>query len=167
MPPGLTPTADALLPVQQEGTFCKPRRGGLWTSTFIDRERISGWVEWCRNESFEDSGQECWLLEPAADARVAEIDTHDDLVHFHRLYGRSKTWGEEDRFTDFYLDYTLMAEAYDALHLTDFGQWDTRMTEPYNLYGWDCESTLWFRWAFTSVESLGVVALHGREDANR
>lgn len=30
------------------------------------------------------------------------------------------------------------------MHLTSEGQWRTRMSSP-SLYGWDCESTLFFR----------------------
>jgi len=39
-------------------------------------------------------------------------------------------------------DYEECATRYDAIHLTDRGQWATRMTHPKNLYGWDCESVL-------------------------
>lgn len=47
-----------------------------------------------------------------------------------------------------------IAKKYDAVHLTSEGQWRTRHSTP-NLYGWDCESTLWLRWKFEKVEYIG------------
>jgi len=43
-----------------------------------------------------------------------------------------------------------LAEDYDALHLTHDGYLRTRSPRRSpRLVGWDCESTLWFRWMFT------------------
>ncbi len=49
-----------------------------------------------------------------------------------------------------------MARDYDGLHLTEKGQWDTHMGRT-NLYGWDMESTLWFKWPGGVVRPLGDV----------
>lgn len=33
-------------------------------------------------------------------------------------------------------------DGIECIHLTESGQWNTRLTRPLNLYGWDCESIL-------------------------
>ncbi len=45
------------------------------------------------------------------------------------------------------LDFEKLARDFDGIWLTAEGQWDTRMTSP-NLYGWDVECVLFFRWVF-------------------
>ena len=86
------------------------------------------------------------------------IDSYADLQTLCRMYGRTETFGEDSKygpFHDTFPDWSLVAERYDGVHLTDEGQWATRLSHPLNLYGWDCESTLWLRWVFDSVEELG------------
>lgn len=60
-----------------------------------------------------------------------------------------------------WLKFSEMAKQFDGMHLTDNGQWATRLPpfDSPNLYGWDCESTLWFRWAFDKVEDGGLVVV--------
>ena len=53
-----------------------------------------------------------------------------------------------------FLDYEKMAEQYDGIHLTEDGEARTRYMFPMTFCGWDCESTLWFRWKFDKVEKL-------------
>lgn len=135
----------------------KPK-GGLWTSTYHP-EHGGGWVQWCIGEEFEcdrndPTWQNCWLLEPDPAARVFEIDTYDDLERLCDLYGHTDP-ERVGRHRSTYPDWARVAEDFDAVHLTDEGQWATRMTMPLDLYGWDCECTLWFRWAFTDARSLG------------
>jgi hypothetical protein len=128
--------------------FVKPMYG-LWTSTWKGEPKVSGWVEWCRSESFGVGKLQTWLLTPRADARIAIVDGMDDLKALLLRYplhlGKA-----EDHFLQ-PLDFERMAQDYDGLHLTDEGQWATRLTQP-SLYGWDCESTCWFQWAFDDVE---------------
>lgn len=142
---------------------CKPR-GGLWTST-LSGEQGSAWVQWCLSEGFDCDREDptwpsCWGLDPDPQARIVVIDSYGDLRGLCLKYGRTHTFGEDadgGPFHDTYPDWTLLAEHYDAVHMTEEGQWATRLSEPLNLYGWDCESTLWLRWAFTSVKLLGAV----------
>ena len=151
------PRADRLIPVTpSQGMFgsVKPM-GGMWTSS--PSAHISGWAEWCRGEQFSDNAQQMWELVPSAEVELAEIDSLDDLKALHLLYGRSE---ELVTYRHHWLDYSLIAERYAGIHLTDNGQWATRLTQPYNLYGWDCESTLWFRWSFGEVRHVGTVHVH-------
>lgn len=122
----------------------KPK-GGLWTSTYCS-EIGSAWVQWCLGEDFgvPGGGWRSWLLEPDPAARVLEIDSHADLHRVSASYGLPIEYPGPLSA----LDFERLAVDYDAIHLTEAGQWATRLTHPLSLYGWDCESVLWLRWAF-------------------
>lgn len=164
--------SDLFQPVRSDPTHprAKPDGGGLWTSTW-DEQHGSGWVQWCIAEEFDckpddPTWEDCWLVTPADDANVYTIDSYDDLRRLCQLYGRTHTFGEDSAhgpFHDTFPDWSLVAEFYDAVRLTDEGQWKTRLTHPLNLYGWDCESTLWFRWAFTAAERIGTRTFSERD----
>jgi hypothetical protein len=152
-----TPRAELLNPINHADASAKPRECGFWTSTYHERFG-SGWVQWCLSEEYRceraDPTFQMWTLEPAPAARIYTIDTYNDLQRLCQIYGQRR-W---DRGTyDTYPDWSLVAEAYDGIHLTRDGELRTRYTHPLNLYGWDCESTLWFRWAFSGVADLGRV----------
>lgn len=156
------PSADAFLAVDP-GSRRKPR-GGLWTSTYRSDE-ISGWAEWCRGEGYACGHHELFVLTPDPTAEVYEIDRYDDLTALHATYGRTERRGS---FEYHHIDWTLVGERFAGVHLTDSGQWATRLSSPYDLYGWDCESTLWFRWAFAHIEHLSAVEVKAAdyEDAD-
>lgn len=133
--------------------WVKPERaGGLWTSTF-DIETKNQWVEFRTRESFEvplDGKWRGYILTPKKKARIYVIDSLSDLLRLLDKYPYNPykensfiRWG-----VTIYPDFEAISKDYDAIHLTQEGQWATRMTEP-NLYGWDFESTLWFRDCFT------------------
>lgn len=125
-------------------SFYKPT-GGLWTATYRVDEHSSSWVDWCRVEEFGNVDACNWfILEPDPTANVYIIDSADDLTRLGARYS-----------VGFFLDFEELARQYDAIHLTDDGQWATRHTRP-GLYGWDVESTLWFRWRFKKVERVAV-----------
>lgn len=149
----------------RESPWVKPI-GGLWTSTY-DSVTGSAWVRWCFAEDWcipDDEMWNCTLLHPAT-CRVLEIDTFEDLVTALQRYGRpdapllesgyssTKCLGFRPPIKD-NLDFERISEDYDAIHLTDRGQGETRLTIP-NLYGWDCESTVWFRPKFEKIEHIG------------
>ncbi len=123
--------------------FVKPR-GGLWTSSLI--EGRSEWVDWVEDEVFGDPfSLEWYILYPDPTARILVIDSLADLTRILKT-GWQKSYPTSGvRWPDF----EAIAERYDAMHLTSSGQWATRLTYPDSLYGWDCESTLWFHWCFT------------------
>jgi hypothetical protein len=55
---------------------------------------------------------------------------------------------------DMVIDFEKLSQNYDGIWLTEQGNGETHLSFPYNLYSWDCESILWFRWCFEHVETL-------------
>ena len=160
----MTPAANPDQPCERQFTpvsnysFIKPK-GGLWTSTWQGEPKVSGWAEWCRSESFSAGDHRVWLLTPKADACIAVVAEMADLKALLLRYPLSLGKAYDHIFQP--LDFERMAQDYDGMHLTDSGQWATRLTEP-NLYGWDCESTCWFQWAFDRVEQGPTITLAER-----
>lgn len=143
--------------------------GGIWTSTY--RDGTSGWVEWCRDESFNVdrvSRRRQWLLDPL-DVRVRQVDSGEAVKTLFDEYGVDyreailggeklpelvPTFAPEPHFNYWTLDWVRFAEDYDALWLAD--PWLTVDGLPLRLasmmfYGFDCESTWWARWSFENV----------------
>lgn len=146
-----------ILPVRsREFPHVKPANGGgLWTSTWHP-EHGSEWVQWCLSEEFDCDRANpvfrIWTIEPSPGARIYEIDTYADLKRLVAAYPHTdhhRSWPSA------HPHWQHVASDYDAIHLTDAGQWATRLTHPLNLYGWDCESTLWLRPAFASWTDQG------------
>lgn len=171
------PTAGQFSNVSGADCLNKPgriahKRSGLWTSRWLGEGRISGWAEWCGGESFSGPDYHVYLLTPDPAVTVYEIDTHADLAALIDRYGVEgdlfRVLGRHGMFPEMDFD-RFLADGYVGVHLTEEGQWRTRgmmsgPDEP-NLYGWDCESTLWCRWAFTAVEDLGVLTWADRRSA--
>ena len=129
--------------------------GGLWTSTYTGEETGSAWVQWCLVEEFNlpKDGWHCYLLKPKKDANVYVVDSKEDLKVLLDRFERRDFPGLSLMRA---IDFEKMALHYNGLHLTRKGEWETRMDIRDNLYGWDVESTLWFRWVFEEVEDLGI-----------
>lgn len=131
--------------------------GGLWTSSYIPVIG-SDWVQY----SFQVGGfripeTEKWdgfILYPNADAKIYKIDSYKDLERLMLMYRiKSKL-----KFPNFYakrknfsINFEEMAKDFDGIHLTRRGKILTKNSYPYNLDGWDVESTVWFRWIFDKV----------------
>lgn len=158
------PCAERFKPVVVNYDYprAKPKTGGLWTSTYHD-EHGSDWVQWCLSEEFEcdrsDPTFPLWTLEPEPVVRVYTIDTYGDLAQLvdeypHRKHFPDRGYGA---WSDAKPNWGAIAKDFDGVRLTRHGQSETRLTHPLDLYGWDCESTLWFRWAFTETRYLGPV----------
>lgn len=131
-------------PIEHRGYMNKPRYG-LWTSTFNDGK--SDWVRWCVDEQFgslgsKDGPHHGVLLTPLPTARLLCIDTEAALIGATTAYALPMYAGQAC------LNFNRISEDYDGVHLTEEGQRATRYSSPHDLYGWDCESTVWFRWAF-------------------
>ena len=87
------------------------------------------------------------ILELKDDARVYTINRQEDLIEFINIVGIA-----EDELTSklglrflVYPDFEKVSKMFDAVYLTEEGQWKTRFSNngcTYNLYGWDCESLL-------------------------
>jgi hypothetical protein len=138
-------------------SFWKPREGGLWTAQW-DEQHGGGWIQWCMGEQFgvpHDGKWDVWTLTPKPDARVLVIDTYEDL---QRVYAR---WPEA-KLGSGYVAWHGIGEQFDGVHLTEAGQYRTRFSDP-SLYGWDCESTFWYRWAFAEIAHVGPRTFVERE----
>jgi len=143
---GRKPNLD--IKIRNDPHFTKPI-GGLWTSTYTpDEEYCSDWIRWCAYEMPEWLTGECYVLYPRKDARIYTIDSYSDLERLFRKYGIRVV----DTFA--VLDWERIAKDYDAVHLTHKGMMETHLSRPLSLYGWDCESTVWFRNVFEKVEPL-------------
>lgn len=109
--------------------YVKPS-GGLWTSP-IDSQY--GWKDFCKAEDFRECNEDnSFIIELKINTNILLIDSFDDLnllkwLPFHHME---------------FPDFEEAATRYNAIHLTDRGQRETRMTNPRNLYGWDCETVL-------------------------
>jgi hypothetical protein len=139
---GAQPVEAKFQPPRNQPFFVKPT-GGLWTSTYSEEDG-SDWVRWCLAEGYAGPVFRCWLLQPNPSARVFEIDSYADLGRGLDRYGLSQELGLSMKI----LDFEAMARDYDAIHLTHAGRRATHLSAPHNLYGWDCETTLWLHWSF-------------------
>lgn len=142
--------------------------GGFWTSTY-DETYGSDWIQWLLNEGnrFDDNGVEGYLLSPRKDIVPYVVDSFEDSRKLLEEYGyfdglhddfveKSIREGKELLIEPFrFIDYEKMKGKYDCFHLTRNGFVDCfYKTYPYSslFAGFDCESTVWFDWAFESSE---------------
>lgn len=130
--------------------------GGLWTCPEMELGR-SAWIDWCMAEGCQKwiRHKRLWRV-VAAEPRVYVIDSFRDLKRAlkrwpHRPYADTDI---PSLRREREIHYVAMAEEYDAVYLTEEGQWATRLTFPDNLYGWDVPSILWLRWVFDRVEPV-------------
>jgi len=117
----------------------KPAKGGIWTSP-IDSNY--GWKEWTTQEEYGSGVREdlSFIVRLNMDAKVMRIDSLKDLEIAIRDYENYDKITKHEKT----LDYERIALYYDAIWLTEKGQEETRLTHPFDLYGWDCESVLIF-----------------------
>ena len=84
------------------------------------------------------------IVKVKKDARILTIDSLEDLIKLCDDYpGKVIDFLKTYRF----IDWEKVSKNYDGVYLTEKGQMATRWSQP-SLYGWDCESTLWFRDVF-------------------
>jgi hypothetical protein len=137
----------------------KPR-GGLWTSTYI-REIGSDWIQRGREMSLIPDPVRGFICHPAADARIFTIDGVNDLLELLKHYERPPIIPGITMFAS--IDFDRIREDFDAIHLTEEGQWRTRLPGLFSnddcfapsLSGWDCESTICMNCKFDRIEDLG------------
>lgn len=152
------PRPELFREIHQEPYLNKPRCG-LWTSTFIDAETGSGWIRWCVENWFRPPPDHGWLLRPADDARILQIDSLDDLVSVTTRFRRKfdpeyASLLSSGAISDELIDFHAVALEYDGMRVTQNGMLSTHFSRPYNLYGWDCEATVWFQWVFAPPEKV-------------
>jgi hypothetical protein len=108
--------------------FVKPY-GGLWASP-VNSE--FGWIDWCKAENFrEDKLNEYFEFEITNWNNIIIIDNEKDMLN-------KLIWINTDSI-NFEILYNNNIH---GIYLTENGQYETRLTYPYNLYGWDCECML-------------------------
>lgn len=118
--------------------------GGLWLSP-VGADGRTAWQSWCAGEDYDPyrgKPARAHRVELRPDARVAKIDSAADLDALAGAYPA------QDRSP---LNFEALAGDFDAVWLTDRGQWATRFRDgdlrdiggsAPNLYGWDIESVL-------------------------
>lgn len=158
--------------------------GGMWTSTLNDKG-TSAWIDWMKAESWTIRSEPLtvWRLKVQDDLKIFEIDSYEDLVELIEKVGHQEEIREhfvglmedsglddkrtKERYTK--PDWEEASKHFDAIHMTGKGQRETRgiLRDGYDLYGWDCESTLWFDWCFETVEHYGEIEIGARSEATR
>lgn len=132
----LKPNNELMLPIKNR--LHSKALGGMWTSTLNNEG--SDWIKWCLLEGYDlKPNKRSWILRPSG-GNLLLINSLDD---FERLY---KTFSYSIN-TFQMLNYERMAQEYDGIHLTKKGLINTYS----KLWGWDCESTHWFRWCFNNL----------------
>lgn len=143
----------------KNGLFNKPL-GVLWTSTFTPQgEYCSDWIEWCVNnmpEWLPYSEDKCWVLIPKDDCKIVVIDSMQDYLSVLNEYSAVTKYGKM-------INYEKLSEKYDAIHVTTKAAYDLRFIDSnrypdiMSLYGWDVESTAWFRLCFKEIKRLSDI----------
>jgi hypothetical protein len=149
----------------------KPKRA-FWTSTYV-----SGVVSpWLLAPEGQLSGPYCvWAVAATNAARVFEIQSRGAWSALARSYPRAQagythttTAHRPQRSARLDPDWSDVARDWDAVHLST-GGWLTAEDVPYEvdrrtseLRGWELESTVWFRWSFSSVERMETASPTGR-----
>lgn len=175
------PTPEKVDPIKNsEDAAPKKPKGGLWTSTLKreDGEVSSAWIEWMKGEKYSTcQDPKAWILYPKEDLSVYTINDVQDAAGIMKPDPRYRGMTIEEYTIDW--AHVFGIEEYDAIHLTDEGQWRTRFPNKgwidengdrvwekkttdyrkYSLYGWDCECFLWEGWNFTEVEYAGPVEI--------
>lgn len=124
-------------------------------------------MQWCLGEEWGVPRGKIWnstILTPDPEAIVYTIDNYDDFLYLFNNYHKTQVMIKDYEYHS--VDWETLAKVYDGIHLTDEGQWRTRFapTKGYDLgdmfvyadlYGWDCESTLWLKWKFSAIKHIG------------
>ena len=103
--------------------------GGLWACPVGIKDNWENWCDWNQPDWIDDTSFEFTVAGP-----VLVIDSLDDLedVPF-KSFEQGLVWT---------IDVEQIAETCAAIHLTSKGHLETAFSQPYNLYGWDCETVL-------------------------
>lgn len=144
----------------------------FWTAQFVTLWRW--WIPTFESRYCEPGTQrlylfKAWVLYPSPLARIAIIDSRDDLLDLGNRYGWVESCFERrvggvltSRMDGpvYTPNFLAMAEDFDALHVTDLGveRLEDLEAGEYRLAFWEAESTCWFRWCFDRVEDVGLLS---------
>lgn len=112
---------------------------GFWVAPEIEGY-VSTWDKWCQDEDYclpHRDNDKIIKMKIKPSARILIIDSYEDLEKVFHEYPLAECHQ---------LDWVKISENYDAVYLTEEGQYSTRMTTPLNLYGWDLESAVIFNY---------------------
>jgi hypothetical protein len=157
---GITPSAEQVQPVinRTQNYFNKPQSGGLWTSSITVRDPSDWAVIGGLVEGMVTPDSQMWRLTPKSDTRILHIT---DRGAFDAMMSRYRHTVSIGPMQFAVTDFERLSHDFDALHVTQRAISEVSATaiDPTDasLYGWDLESTLWFRWMFEQVEHLGPV----------
>ena len=123
--------------------------GGVWASSYTpNKEYVSEWHNFLVNE-MDKNPSFGTVFKLKKDAKVYQIHTLEDLI---KLPFKKSTWREE-------LDFNKIKTLYDGIYLSSEGQWNTRLTQPYNLYGWDVETLLILNYDCIDDKSIKTIKI--------
>lgn len=148
------PTESSVLPVTNNNFFVKPF-GGLWTTP----TGAPTWLAWCDRENFRpEKTLTNYELAPVKDLTLVVIDSLEDLENLLNVYALPRS-SEYSTILHYHqltrvLNFEKLATVFDGIWLTETGQSQTRLSQPDNLYGWDLESVLWFKWSFSETRTV-------------
>jgi len=121
--------------------------GGFWTSTAHQQGADSRWTSaWLQQEDIDSTKDKLWLLKPELDLKDDQftpyvINDGEDLDCLIRCYPPPLTTGGT-----LAPQWTRVAQDWIAITLTSAAVSSVAtLGRVPNLCGWDCESTLWFR----------------------
>jgi len=142
--------------------YNKPQ-GGVWASPYTPEEKYcSPWIKFCCENDEDEWIQNCYLVFPEDNAKIAVIDSLKDyerlLAHYGRIIRTPK--GRALRV----LDFEKLAKDFDGLWVTEDGLAECSnnflLEHRYgitSLWGWDLESIIWFKPKFKEVTSLDKI----------
>ena len=139
----------------------KPKRA-FWTSTFVP-VLVSPWLH--TPEDQFSGPYYTWEVTVTDSARVLEIHSRDTWSALARFYPRAEagfiftaTPHRPQNAARLDPDWSELSRDWDGVHLS-IGGWLTAEDVPHEsdgvkteLRGWGMESTVWFRWSFSSVK---------------
>ena len=128
----------------------KPK-GGLWSSPY-NKDTISGWYQFCKEQNFVKADNTVGVIFTLKEeARVYTIDSKEDLDNLVNKYPNDVLEILKEIAG---LNFIAVSKDYDAIYLTDKGQWATRFSQPNTLYGWDCETLLVLNFNAIDLDSI-------------
>lgn len=137
------PAEHSVTVIRNRKCFSKPH-GGFWTST--KRGNGSAFIEWCECE-YEAflTDRRRWEVVVKPDVKVFDFHGSEDIVKLQELQVL-----EENEMGQVQINWEELSKHYDAFHLCE----EAVQFEEINLWGWDAESTVWFRWCFDGSREL-------------
>jgi hypothetical protein len=168
------PAPELLEPITTLDYGWNKPNGGIWSSNYDTQTGFSVWVfamikawGYAPNGAFDFRTTPRYVLEVDSNTRILTIASSADWQAVRGAYRMQKEYvppalwpGElagliSKRRNIAPLNFDRIAAEYDALYLTQSG-YDETFDQPNGTFGWEAESTCWFRWCFTKVTDIGI-----------